>query len=85
MNKHLLNTGNQLFIKNNTSADISSLLLKKIVFKDVNQQELIEQIEAKKRCQNKLKTWYNTPNIYYPNKLNIEQTSSEITAEYKAN
>lgn len=81
----MLNTGNQLFIKNNTSADISSLLLKKIVFKDVNQQELIEQIEAKKRCQNKLKTWYNTPNIYYPNKLNIEQTSSEITAEYKAN
>lgn len=24
------------------------------------------------------------PNIYYPNKLNIEQTSSEITAGYKA-
>ncbi len=85
MNKHILNTDNQLFIKNKTATDISSLLLKKLVFKDVTQQELIEQIEAKKRCQNKLKTWYNTPCIYYPNKLNIEQTSSETTAEYKAN
>src|SRR5690606_29596438 len=45
---------------------------------------IIEQIEAKKRCKNKLPTWYNTSNIYYPNKLNIEQTSSEITASYKA-
>src|SRR5690606_37778030 len=33
----------------------------------------------------KLPTWFNTPNIYYPNKLNIEQTSSELTANYKAN
>ena len=58
---------------------------KKLIFKHVSQQELATQIEAKKRCQNKLKTWYNTPNIYYPNKLNIEQTSSETTAEYKTN
>jgi len=85
LNKNILDTDNQLFIKNNINTDISSLLLKKLVFEDVSQQELIEQIEAKKRCQNKLKTWHNTPNIYYPNKLNIEQTSSETTAEYKAN
>jgi len=84
LNKNILNTDNQLFIKTNINTDISSLLLKRLVFKNVSQQELIEQIEAKKRCQNKLKTWYNTPNIYYPNKLNIEQTSSEITAKYKS-
>jgi len=85
LNKNILNTDNQLFIKNNFNTDISSLLLKKLTFEDVTKQELIEQIEAKKRCQNKLKTWYSTPYIYYPNKLNIEQTSSETTAEYKAN
>lgn len=85
MNKNILNTDNQYFINNNLITDISSLLLKKLVFKDASQQELIEQIEAKKRCQKKLDTWYNTPNIYYPNKLNIEQTSSETTADYKAN
>jgi len=85
LNKHLISTDAQLFIKNNISTDISSLLLKKLVFDNITPQELVEQIEAKKRCENKLKTWYNTPLIYYPNKLNIEQTSSEITAEYKAN
>ena len=85
MNKNILKTDNQDFIENNIDTDISSLLLKKLVFKGVSQQELIEQIEAKKRCQNKLKNWFNTSDIYYPNKLNIEQTSSEITAEYKAN
>ena len=38
----------------------------------------------KKKCKNKLQTWFNTEDIYYPNKLNIEQTSSEITAHYKS-
>ena len=46
---------------------------------------MAEQITSKKKCENKLPTWFATENIYYPNKLNIEQTSSEITAEYKAN
>ena len=29
-------------------------------------------------------TWYRTKSIYFPSKLNIEQTSSEVTAKYKA-
>ncbi|WP_313777752.1 THUMP-like domain-containing protein [Flagellimonas nanhaiensis] len=61
-----------------------SVLLKKQLFQDVTQKELVEQLEAKKRCKDKLPTWFGTPNIYYPNKLNIEQTSSEKTASYKA-
>ena len=85
MNNNILDTDNQSFITKNIDTDISSLLLKKGAFNNVSQQELIEQIEAKKRSKNKLKTWYNTPCIYYPNKLNIEQTSSETTAKYKAN
>ncbi len=62
-----------------------SILLKKPIFEDVTQKELVEQLEAKKRSESKLPTWFNTPNIYYPNKLNIEQTSSEVTAQYKTN
>ncbi|WP_317194454.1 THUMP-like domain-containing protein [Allomuricauda sp. CAU 1633] len=61
-----------------------SVLLKKPLFEGVSQKELVEQLEAKKKCKDKLPTWFNTPNIYYPNKLNIEQTSSEETARYKA-
>ncbi|WP_366927335.1 class I SAM-dependent methyltransferase [Winogradskyella sp.] len=65
-------------------SDISGLLLKGIAFENVSSKEIIEQIEAKKRCEKKLPTWFNTQGIYFPNKLNIEQTSSEKTADYKA-
>ncbi|MGB5499551.1 MAG: class I SAM-dependent methyltransferase [Maribacter sp.] len=61
-----------------------SVLLKKNDFGTISPMELVEQIEAKNKCKNKLPSWYKTPKIYYPNKLNIEQCSSELTAEYKA-
>jgi len=80
----MLNTVNQKFITDNLDVDIVSLLLSKTDFGNVDIKELVEQIEAKKKCKTKLPTWYNTKNIYYPNKLNIEQTSSEITAQYKS-
>ncbi|WP_426430591.1 THUMP-like domain-containing protein [Winogradskyella sp. HB-48] len=85
MNKSVLNIEIQDFIDLNLKSDISDLLLKGIPFAAIDQKLIIEQIEAKKRCKKKLPTWFNTQNIYYPNKLNIEQTSSEVTAKYKAN
>ncbi len=83
MNKEILNTGVQYFINENYNTDIMSVLLKKPVFAGVSQKELAEQLEAKKKCQHKLPLWFETPQIYYPKKLNIEQTSSEETARYK--
>ncbi|MBA4744752.1 MAG: class I SAM-dependent methyltransferase [Muricauda sp.] len=84
MNDIILNIGVQDFISKNISADTMSILLKKPVFEGVSQKELVDQIEAKKKSRDKLPTWFASSNIYYPNKLNIEQTSSESTAEYKA-
>ena len=84
MNKEILNTDVQEFINNNIDTNTASILLKGTHFNSVNTKEIIEQIEAKVRCKNKLPTWFHTENIYYPNKLNIEQTSSEITAQYKS-
>ena len=85
MNKILLNIEIQEFIISNLKSDISDLLLKGITFEGVDTKLVIAQIEAKKRCEKKLPTWFDASNIYYPNKLNIEQTSSEVTAEYKSN
>jgi len=85
LNQHLLNREVQTFINRNLRADIAKLIFKGSTFDYISIQELVEQIEAKKKAQHKLATWFNTENIYYPNKLNIEQTSSEITANYKAN
>jgi len=84
LNNDILNTVNQSFINNNINSEISSLLFKKKQNISVGIKLLIEQIEAKKRCKKKLPTWFETENIYYPNKLNIEQSSSEITAKYKS-
>ncbi len=84
MIRSILNTENQEFINTHLDTDSSKLLLGKAPNISVSIKDLVEQIEAKKRCKNKLPTWFITPLIYYPNKLNIEQTSSEATAQYKA-
>ncbi len=84
MNTTILNKEVQDFITSNLKSNITKLILKGSPFKNVSIQEIAEQIEAKNKCNKKLPTWFNTPNIYYPNKLNIEQTSSEIAAKYKA-
>ncbi|WP_242205507.1 class I SAM-dependent methyltransferase [Aestuariivivens insulae] len=84
MNKSILNTEIQGFINDNLNSDITELLLKGIPFKTIDAKVIIEQIEAKKRSEKKLPTWFYGDGIYYPNKLNIEQTSSEVTAKYKS-
>lgn len=83
MNLEILSTPVQKFISTNLKSDITKLILKGSPFKNISTQELIGQIEAKKKCEKKLPSWFNNSNTYYPNKLNIEQTSSEKTAEYK--
>lgn len=84
MHTTILNTEIQEFISTHLNSDITGLLLKGIPFSDLETKVVVEQIEAKKRSKKKLSTWFTTNNIYYPNKLNIEQTSSEITAKYKS-
>lgn len=47
-------------------------------------QRLAQQLNGLQRAQKKLPTWFNTPSILYPPNVNLEQTSSEATARYKA-
>lgn len=85
MNLNILHIEVQNFINSNLKTDITKLILKGSPFNNVTIQEIAEQIVSKNKCEAKLPMWFLTENIYYPNKLNIEQTSSEITANYKAN
>jgi len=84
LNSSIYSTEAQDFILKNLKSDITKLVLKGSPFSSISTSELIEQIESKKKCEKKLPTWFQTKNIYYPNKLNIEQTSSEATATYKS-
>lgn len=85
MDKVILNPNIQEFINSSLNSEPASILLKGIPFSNVDAKIVVQQIEAKKRCEKKLATWFATENIYYPNKLNIEQTSSEVAADYKSN
>jgi len=84
LNKDILNTQVQKFINLNLNTNLVKIALKGSPFSDVTIQELIIQIESKNKAKEKLPSWFATENVYYPPKLNIEQTSSEITAQYKA-
>ncbi|MGV3684896.1 MAG: THUMP-like domain-containing protein [Daejeonella sp.] len=84
MNKAILHIDVQSFILENLNKDIRSLSLKKSPFPSVCPAELAGQIDSRKRCQHKLPLWFRTPFIYYPPKLSVEQSSSEIAARYKA-
>lgn len=84
MNNTVLHKDVQEFILKNLKANITALVLKGSPFENITIQELANQIIAKQKSQHKLPTWFATDNIYYPEKISIEQTSSEITANYKA-
>ena len=83
-NADILSEAIQDYISKNLNEPVSTLVLKGNPFEAVPFSEIINQIEAKNRCLKKLPTWFNTDNIYFPNKLNIEQTSSEATAKFKS-
>ena len=84
MNKHILNTEIQVFISEKLFTNVNALILKGSPFTEVTVKELVNQIQAKQKALEKLPTWASCKSIYYPEKISIEQTSSEITALYKS-
>lgn len=84
MNQNILHPEVQSYINLHFNDDITKLLLKGKSLQGVSTKAIVEQIEAKRKSETKLPTWFNTEGIYFPNKLNIEQTSSETTAKYKS-
>ena len=74
----------QAFINQNIEADVTALALQKNKFPDMDFTLILNQIAAKQRAKTKLPTWFNTPDIIYPAKISIEQTSSERTAKHKS-
>jgi len=84
LNKALLNKEVQDFILKNRSSNLSKLILKGSPFKDVSIQELAVQIAGLNKSKSKLPIWNLTKNILFPANINLEQTSSEKTAKYKA-
>lgn len=85
MDKSILSSAIQEFINSNSGTDVAKLALQKNKFPTADWTTILNQITAKQKAKNKLPTWINTSNIYYPSKISVEQTSSEKTADYKSN
>ena len=73
----------QDFINAKLNTDLHSLLLKKSPFPEVSMQEIVQQIKGKKVAEKKF-SFLNQNDIIFPPNLNLEQASSQNTAEFKA-
>lgn len=74
----------QEFLRANEHTPLPTFILKGSPFSEVSIQELAQQLEGRRKVKAKLPLWHQTEGILFPPKLNIEQTSSEATAQYKA-
>ncbi|OAQ39725.1 hypothetical protein A5893_09070 [Pedobacter psychrophilus] len=82
-NPELLNPKVQDFIQKNLKTDLTKIILKGSPLLNISIQEIAIQIDGKNRIEKKLPTWFKTDGILFPPKVNLEQSSSEITATYK--
>lgn len=84
MKSNLLDIKVQDFINQSLLQPIEKIALLKNPFSEIDYKIILQQIQSKQKAQKKLPTWFTTEHILYPEKLSIEQTSSEITANYKS-
>lgn len=73
----------QDFITENLNINISDLLLKKPVFEGISNKYLAQQIIGRNTASKKF-PFLNQPDILFPPHLNLEQASSQQTAEFKS-
>lgn len=84
MNRALLTAEVRAYLELHEHTNLHSFILKGSPFPHISVQELAQQLEGKRKAKDKLPLWYTTKDILFPPKINIEQTSSEVTARYKA-
>ncbi len=84
MNKNILNTGFQQYIRNFKGDDILAVALQKQIFPGIENKEVVQQLEGYIKCSKKLPLWHSSPGIFYPPRRALEQSSSELTAAYKS-
>lgn len=84
MDQTLLRAEVQKFITDNVLADTSKLALQKNPFADVEWRKILNEIACKAKARHRLPLFFESSDIIYPSKIQLEQTSSEKTARYKA-
>ncbi len=84
LNFNLLTEEVREFLLDNLHASAAEIVLKKSPFNKVSSKELAEQLVGLQKSKKKLPTWFLNKKVIFPPSLNLEQTSSELTAQYKS-
>ena len=85
MNIHaILNPEVQKFITENLQNTISEVALKLSKAKELPAKEILHQLKGRQKAKNKIPSWFEIPEIIFPEGISIEQCSSEITAKFKS-
>jgi len=74
----------QDYLKSIELEDFKSISLKKSPFPEISSTEIAQQLKGLQVSKHKFPTLYAKENIYFPPSINLEQASSEATANYKA-
>lgn len=74
----------QLFIREHSSDDVRALALQAKKYPDIDMPTAITQIAGRQVAAEKIPSWREMEEIWYPKHLSLEQCSSETTARYKA-
>jgi hypothetical protein len=73
----------QQFIRDHENDDVKTLVLKNKSILDVPASVIADQISGRKKSKDKISSFYKAETIYPPG-INLEQSSSEQTATFKA-
>lgn len=74
----------QDYIFAHTNDDEKKLLLKHKSLFGVPTSIVAQQIASRRKAETKLPTFFHTKGVVYPATINLEQSSSEVTANFKA-
>ncbi|MGB3592490.1 MAG: methyltransferase [Nonlabens sp.] len=84
MNQELLLEEVRNYLASHIHTHPATFALQKHPFDNITSQELTQQLVGMQKAITKFPSLYKNPNVLYPPKVNLEQTSSELTANYKA-
>lgn len=85
MNRNILSSEVQSFIRQHAHENASDIALKKSPFAQVSSSELAQQVNGWQKVSTKIREWLEQGKaLYFPEKLNLEQCSSTRTGKFKA-
>ncbi|GGK60524.1 class I SAM-dependent methyltransferase [Rufibacter glacialis] len=79
-----LSPAERAFVEEHLSADPAHLVLQAKKWPGLDVPKLAQQIRARQKAKSKIPTWVANLDLLFPANLSVEQSSSELTAAYKA-